>query len=64
MPRGSKAPARRRERGPHDAAPGSVESTIVGERGERVVYLARSSDAGSIGLREFQPDAHAPPYDH
>jgi glyoxylase I family protein len=39
------------------------ESTIVGERGERVVYLGRASGGGSIGLREHQSDAHAVPYD-
>ncbi len=39
------------------------ESTIVGERGERVVYLGRAGDGGSIGLRERQSDAHAVPYD-
>jgi len=39
------------------------EGTIEGERGERVVYLNRVEDGGSIGLREAQPDAHAVPYD-
>jgi len=38
---------------------------IVGERGERVVYVwppGRES-AGSVGLRERQSDAHPVPYD-
>jgi glyoxylase I family protein len=39
------------------------ESTIVGERGERVVSLGRAGGGGSIGLRERQSDAHAVPYD-
>ena len=39
------------------------ESAIAGERGERVVYLGRADDGGSIGLRERQSDAHAMPYD-
>jgi catechol 2,3-dioxygenase-like lactoylglutathione lyase family enzyme len=33
------------------------ESPIVGERGERVVYLGRVGEAGQIGLREAQSDA-------
>ena len=40
---------------------------IVGERGERVVYIwppGRAPDwFGSIGLREKQSDAHAVPYE-
>ena len=39
------------------------ESTIVGERGERVVYLGRADAGGSIGLRERQSSADAAPYD-
>jgi glyoxylase I family protein len=39
------------------------ESTITGERGERVVYLGRAGGGGSIGLRERQSDARAVPYD-
>ena len=39
------------------------ESAIVGERGERVVYLGRGDDGGSIGLRERQSDARGLPYD-
>ena len=38
------------------------ESTITGERGERVTYLGRMG-GGSIGLRERQSDAHPMPYD-
>jgi glyoxylase I family protein len=42
-------------------------SEIVGERGERVVYLSRPGEepAGSfsLGLREKQSDAHGVPYD-
>ena len=42
-------------------------SEIVGERGEKVVYISRPGEepAGSfsIGLREKQSDAHATPYD-
>ncbi len=38
---------------------------IVGERGERVVYVwpPGRDEAGSVGLREAQSDAHAVPYD-
>ncbi|MGN6170534.1 MAG: hypothetical protein ACTHQQ_20535 [Solirubrobacteraceae bacterium] len=60
MPRGSKAA------GPTSRArPTRCRSRLGREhhRGERVVYLGRSSDAGSIGLRECQSDAHAVPYD-
>jgi glyoxylase I family protein len=32
------------------------ESPIVGERGERVVYLGRMGQAGSISLREAQSE--------
>jgi glyoxylase I family protein len=39
------------------------ETTIVGERGERVLYLSRAGDGSAIGLRERQSDAHAVPYD-
>lgn len=43
---------------------GYVRATeIDGERGERVVYLGRVGELGSISLREAQPDAHAVPYD-
>ncbi len=38
-------------------------SEIVGERGERVVYLGRIGGMGSVSLREAQSDAHAVPYD-
>jgi glyoxylase I family protein len=45
----------------------SDASEIVGERGERVVYLSRPGEepAGSfsLGLREKQSDAHGVPYD-
>ncbi|MGH2985062.1 MAG: VOC family protein [Solirubrobacterales bacterium] len=37
-------------------------SEIVGERGERVVYLGGTGGA-SVSLRERQSDAHAVPYD-
>lgn len=37
-------------------------SEIVGERGERVVYLGRSG-MGSVSLRARQSDAHEVPYD-
>ena len=39
------------------------ESRITGERGERVTYLGRVGDAGSVGLRERQSDAHDLPYE-
>ncbi|MGH3062406.1 MAG: VOC family protein, partial [Gaiellaceae bacterium] len=42
-------------------------SEIVGERGERVVYLSRPDEepAGNfaLGLREKQSDAHGVPFD-
>lgn len=38
-------------------------SEIVGERGERVLYLGRIGSVGSVSLREAQSDAHAVPYD-
>ena len=38
-------------------------SEIVGERGERVVYLGRIGGMGSVSLRAAQSDAHAVPYD-
>ena len=38
-------------------------SEIVGERGDRVVYLGRTGGMGSVSLREAQSDAHAVPYD-
>ena len=38
-------------------------SEIEGERGERVVYLGRAGDVGSVSLRQAQSDAHAVPYD-
>jgi glyoxylase I family protein len=38
-------------------------SEIVGERGERVLYLGRAGGGGSVSLREAQSDAHAVPYD-
>lgn len=37
-------------------------SEIVGERGERVVYLGGTGGA-SVSLRECQSDAHAVPYE-
>ena len=37
-------------------------SEIVGERGERVVYIGGSGGA-SVSLRERQSDAHGVPYD-
>jgi glyoxylase I family protein len=37
-------------------------SEIVGERGERVVYLGGNGGA-SVSLRERQSEAHAVPYD-
>lgn len=39
------------------------ESEIVGERGERVVYLGRTPNYGSVSLRAAQSSAHAVPYD-
>ncbi len=38
-------------------------SEIVGERGERVVYISGEWDMGSVSLRERQSDAHGVPYD-
>ena len=38
-------------------------SEIVGERGERVVYLGQVGAMGSVSLREAQSDAHPVPYD-
>jgi glyoxylase I family protein len=38
-------------------------SEIVGERGERVLYIGRIGGMGSVSLRESQSDAHAVPYD-
>jgi glyoxylase I family protein len=38
-------------------------SEIVGERGERVVYIGRGSGFGSVSIRAAQSDAHAVPYD-
>jgi glyoxylase I family protein len=37
-------------------------SEIVGERGERVLYLGRNGP-GSVSLREAQSGAHPTPYD-
>ena len=39
------------------------ESEIVGERGERVVYLGRDGGSGSVSLRAAQSDSHGTPYD-
>ena len=39
------------------------EGPIVGERGERVVYLDHIRGEGAIGLRERQSEAHGVPYD-
>ena len=39
------------------------ESDIVGERGERVVYLNRAGRPGSLGLRESLSETSAAPYD-
>ena len=38
-------------------------SEIVGERGERVVYVGREGGLGSVSIRAAQSDAHAVPYD-
>ena len=50
-----------------DALGWTEESEIVGERGERVVYIWRSGrgsgGVSSLGLRERQSDAHAVPYE-
>jgi catechol 2,3-dioxygenase-like lactoylglutathione lyase family enzyme len=40
----------------------SRNSEIVGERGERVVYIGGTGGT-SVSLREAQSDAHAAPYD-
>jgi catechol 2,3-dioxygenase-like lactoylglutathione lyase family enzyme len=39
------------------------ESEIVGERGERVVYVGRAGGYGSVSLRERQSELQSPPYD-
>jgi glyoxylase I family protein len=39
------------------------EGGIVGERGERVVYLGHISERAAFGLRQRQSDAHGVPYD-
>jgi catechol 2,3-dioxygenase-like lactoylglutathione lyase family enzyme len=39
------------------------QSEIVGERGERVMYLERVGGSGSISVRERQSDAHPLPYE-
>jgi glyoxylase I family protein len=39
------------------------DSEIVGERGERVIYLGRAGGYGSLSVRERQSDAHEVPYD-
>jgi glyoxylase I family protein len=39
------------------------ESEIEGERGERVVYLGKAGDRGSVSLRAVQSGAHEVPYD-
>jgi len=39
------------------------ESEIVGERGERVVYLGHATENGSVSLRQAQSNAHEVPYD-
>jgi glyoxylase I family protein len=39
------------------------ESEIEGERGERVVYLGKVGDRGSVSLRAVQSGAHEVPYD-
>ena len=38
-------------------------SEIVGERGERVLYIGRIGGMGSVSLRAAQSDAHPVPYD-
>jgi catechol 2,3-dioxygenase-like lactoylglutathione lyase family enzyme len=38
-------------------------SEIVGERGERVVYIGRHGGMGSVSLREAQSGAHEVPYE-
>ena len=39
------------------------QSTIVGERGERVVYLDKHTGRNSLSLRERETDSHRVPYD-
>jgi glyoxylase I family protein len=39
------------------------EGEIEGERGERVVYLNRADNSGSVSIRASQSDAHPVPYD-
>jgi glyoxylase I family protein len=39
------------------------EGPIVGERGERVVYLGHIDGGSAVGLRQKQSDAHAAPYE-
>lgn len=39
------------------------EGEIVGERGERVIYLNRAHGSGSVSLRAAQSDSHPLPYD-
>jgi len=39
------------------------QSEIAGERGERVVYLGRAHENGSVSLRQAQSDARPLPYD-
>ena len=38
-------------------------SEIVGERGEKVVYLTRRGGFGAVSIRAAQSDAHGTPYD-
>ena len=38
-------------------------SQIVGERGEKVVYIGRQGGFGSVSIRASQSDAHETPYD-
>ena len=40
-----------------------TSSEIEGERGERVVYLGRRGEVGSVSLRERQSHDRATPYD-
>jgi glyoxylase I family protein len=39
------------------------ESTIEGERGERVIYLSCPRPGGSVGLRQRPPATHPAPHD-
>lgn len=39
------------------------EGVIAGERGERVTYLNRVAEGGSVSIRQRQSDAHPLPYD-